>query len=469
MTMRVPIRSACVALAFLAGAAPVRSGPPSAVRDDLARPHGSSGGRIDPTLVARIREMLRPPEDGTAPVQEELSAALTALGTGATATLLGFLTGEALESVGETAAEIGWAAGQPDAPGWTSREDKIILEALAALPTQAVLDELARHALGDKPMALRLVAMRVVERIGSADGLALWFEVLDEVEPVHEMRPFVSGPFEKALGRMLTRDARTLRELEPRLRHRDPTELAIVARALGGTGKDDALELFEPMLGRTSELDVLVLEQAALIAGASNSGRIDDALVWLRPLLDASDDATRGQAVRTLAELEDTVSVPDIIVRLEDQNRRVRAAALTGLERISGLKLGEEPGPWKLWFASQMRWLETEGARLTDQLDSRDLAEVVRALGALGQRRLFRDELVGPLTRVLQRPENEAVTAACAALAQLGSRRAVEPLIDVLRDPEERVRGSACNALRKLTGRDLPPDYEAWVGRVLRG
>jgi HEAT repeat protein len=97
------------------------------------------------------------------------------------------------------------------------------------------------------------------------------------------------------------------------------------------------------------------------------------------------------------------------------------------------------------------------------------MAEVVRALGALSQRRLFRDELVGPLTRVLQRPENEAVSAACAALAQLGSRRAVEPLLEVLRDPEERVRGSACNALRKLTGRDLPPDYDAWVGRFLRG
>jgi HEAT repeat protein len=466
--MAVPARIALVALALLAGAAPV---PAAAAGSDVVTPPVPQvgGGRVDPRLVERIRELLRPPAQGTAPVQEELAAQLAALGSGATATLFAFLTGAALESVGEVPAEIGWAAAQTDAPGWTSREDKIILEALTALPTPAVLGELERNALGDAPMQVRLVAMRVLERLGSADGLALWFDVLAEIEPIHEMRPYVSTPFEKALERMLLQDGRTFRELEPRLRHRDATELAIVARALGRAHRDEGLELFEPMLGRSTELDVLVLEQAAEIARTSNSGRIDEALVWLRPLLDAPDDATRGQAVRTLSELEDTVSVPDIIVRLEDQNRRVRVAARSGLERISGLKLGDEPGPWKLWFANQLRWLETEGARLTDQLDSSDMAEVVRALGALSQRRLFRDELVGPLTRVLQRPENEAVSAACAALAQLGSRRAVEPLLEVLRDPEERVRGSACNALRKLTGRDLPPDYDAWVGRFLRG
>jgi HEAT repeat protein len=51
---------------------------------------------------------------------------------------------------------------------------------------------------------------------------------------------------------------------------------------------------------------------------------------------------------------------------------------------------------------------------------------------------------------------------ACAGLGQLRVPATVEVLVGALDDEEPAVRTQAVRALRAITGKDLPPEREAW-------
>jgi HEAT repeat protein len=226
--------------------------------------------------------------------------------------------------------------------------------------------------------------------------------------------------------------------------------------------------VLERLAGRTAETDAAVLNEVAKIAENLYSVSPERCYPWIRPMLHGDDQRTRSRAIGTLVDLGDARSIPDFIEMLEDPARRVQASARQALEQFSGRKLGQETLPWNKWYSAQREWLETEALALREQIDSQDPAEVVAAVGALSQRRVFREELVEVLSNGLWREESEIVAATCLALGQLGSKRAAPYLLDALRDSEELVRNSAWSALKLLTAEDLPLEYAAWAQR-LRG
>jgi len=453
-------------LACVATAGPVSGASPQAVSEVVgedARTAQSVAERVHPYFLRKVREILAPPTEGTVPVQEEIVGELAGLGAEAVPTLLAFLTGEVMLFEADQPAELGWAGSD-----WSSREDIVILDTLALLPSKRVLDEVRRMVGDNADYGVRMVAMRVLARVTSAGAFDVWHHVVSGIEPVMLMRAGDGGPIEEALTSILARDRSAYRALVRSVPELEPPLWPTVARAVGNAGQEAGLEVLERLAGRTPETDAAVLAEVAVIAEGLYSVSPDRCYSWIRPMLHADDQRTRSRAIATLVDLGDADSIPNFVDMLDDPARRVQRGARQALEQLSGRKLGQEPDAWDQWYTLQLRWLETEAVVLREKIDSHDPAEVVAAVGALSQRRVFREELVEMLANALGRKEAEIVAATCIALGQLGSKRAAPYLLDALRDPEDLVRDSAWRALKLLTDEDLPREYEVWARR-LRG
>ena len=58
----------------------------------------------------------------------------------------------------------------------------------------------------------------------------------------------------------------------------------------------------------------------------------------------------RIAAARVIATVNDPVAVEALIVALKDSDGRVRAAAATGLEKLTGKTFGEDAAQWEAWW-----------------------------------------------------------------------------------------------------------------------
>jgi HEAT repeat protein len=65
---------------------------------------------------------------------------------------------------------------------------------------------------------------------------------------------------------------------------------------------------------------------------------------------DAAPDIRRA-AIKMLAHSGDADLVPYLIDRLNDQDKPVRLAAVSGLEQLTGQALGQEVEAWKTWWS----------------------------------------------------------------------------------------------------------------------
>jgi HEAT repeat protein len=78
------------------------------------------------------------------------------------------------------------------------------------------------------------------------------------------------------------------------------------------------------------------------------------------------------------------------------------------------------------------------------------------------QHTLFRHEIAEALAVTLRNSNPLVVTGAAAALAELGSVRAVRPLCEALSNPDQGARRAAHAALSRLTGHTWPLESEEW-------
>ena len=278
----------------------------------------------------------------------------------------------------------------------------------------------------------------------------------------------------------------------------DPAEAAVLVRALGRTGRPEAvgplLSLWETLLARKFRLFRLPPELESLradIAGALGAlGDIKAVTALRRGLLD-DEPRVAAAAAGALASLGDAGSRP-VLVRLaegrdagsaqaalealgrlggpeaesalrrgleaEDPMRRAAAAyGLALVDRVAGtirldgfLEESLEPTREgvlaahylaRLGRENGMRWLAAAAA--SAPADLRALA--VDAIGKAG-----RPEGVAPLETAAGDPDAGLRALAALALGRVGGRRALAALRKLASDPDDGVRGAARRSLAAL-------------------
>jgi HEAT repeat protein len=216
------------------------------------------------------------------------------------------------------------------------------------------------------------------------------------------------------------------------------------------------------MLGRDRDLDLVLLPQIASLSESAVGGLSQDQFSWIRPFLADEDWRVRREAALALGRMQDHRSYEELVGCLSDEQRLVQQAGLWALRRMSGKNFDDDAAGWRSWFAEESHWFETRGVVLIESLRDADPAIVIDAVRELVQRPLFKHETAEALAVTLRNPNPLVVTGAAAALAELGSVRAVRPLCEALSSSDGGARRAAHAALVRLTGHTWPLDSDEW-------
>lgn len=404
----------------------------------------SPGGAPD---VDEVVAILRT-GDGARP--EQRVARLVALGPDGIPALCAVLTGQGLD---ETEAEP-----------VVARPDELLLRALRELEPRSVCAFLQVAATGRAPLERRLVALRVLEELGDRAGVPVWIATLEELDPVHLLRPYVRGPAEAALASILRRDPRGQMALVDALDDVERPLLPLVAAAVGRAGRPDGADVLERLLGRDPELDVVAIEQIGDLAQRGHSWRAELAVEGLRRRLSGDDGPrVRAACARALGQARDVEAFEGLLALCDDPDRRTALAAGWALERLAGRRWPADQRDAALeWYRARREAWEAVAERLGADLAGDDPARVITAARELVEHPLFAHRAAELATPALAHREPEVASAVCGVLARLGSPRPVPDLVAALARDEPGVRRAAAAALAALTGETLPPDATAW-------
>lgn len=340
--------------------------------------------------------------------------------------------------------------------------DVLLVAALWRFEPRHIYDPLARWMSDDPSLGQRLIATRVLAKLEDQRSPELLLRILASTEPSELARPHVRAHFETAIAGVLERYPEGIEQIRRTSDSIDPAALDLVVHGMpfgdSGAGLDLILELLE----QEPDLGPAVLSRISSLAESTQGAVLDDALWKLEWLVDHADWEIRRGAAIALGKLQDPNSCPQLIRMLEDSERRVGKAALWALRGMSSRNFAADPDLWQGWYEGELSWFEGPCVALEIDLASEDPAAVVRAVGLLCHRPLFRNHMAESLAPVLWNEDPALVQVVCAALEQLGSQRALPHLVKRLADVEDEATPAIRNSLQGLTGLELPAEQEAW-------
>ena len=419
-----------------------------------APPQGSSFDGL-----AAVRSVLQRTEGATPAKDEVLVRRLVALGPQAAPALFSVATGESVEALLTDDDPAAWMCP-------TDRVSELALAALAELPGVPVRALLRAETRARPEREVRVVALHVLGRQGSAEGLALTFELLAESGDELEQRA-VRSVAGDALLAMLRSDGATAAALERPLLAAPRAAQHMACEALARCNRPAAVALVTKLFGIDPELDLAALEALTQL-GERYPWRVgDDVLARLRKALGREDARLRAEVARGLGRLKDGQSFRALVALLEDRDSAVVRAAQWALCAISGETRILERAHWLRWFEAESAWCRDEAPAWIEAVDPADPARLAEAVRVLLDHPLARDPVVDALASTLPAFAPEAQRIACGALERLGSRRCVPALVELLFESDEGVRSSAWRALRTLTGEELPPEPHVWESYAL--
>lgn len=328
-------------------------------------------------------------------------------------------------------------------------ERELLREALRRWPEERGVQAVV-VLLGDEPeLSDVTTAARLLGEFAGGRGVAPLFAMARQVPPEEVAHPRVAEELERALAAMLERDTLGFGFLREEERRSDSALTACVVGALGRTPSDEAATMLDRMLGRESELDARVLEAFGLQGPWVERCRDGSCAENVRRYVDDLDPRLRREAVVALGRLGDTASARALVQRLEDRDRRVRAAALWSLRRVSGLGWGADETRWRHELQDEDEWLATTFPGLERDLRSGDPSRARRALHEIAARVLVRHVTAPRLAEALDGDPTIAV-ATCEALGRLGGPEAMAALIEAARVGPDPVRAAAERAIEAL-------------------
>lgn len=446
------MRRAWTILAFAVALASVTAASASAQADeDGPRPGLAEWRPIDAPVLVGAARALRASRNTPAPPPAELAARIAAGGPRAVEACLEILVRRRVpQTSDDEAVQI-----------LSDPQRAIVIQALRALPEDAVRASTRRLRADQPGEASDLAAIHVLEAVGGAADLAL----LGELASAHEREGRLPRSF---------RSASRAAYASILARHADawPAAKSLAERAPIGCVR----ELLWALASRRDPRAVLVLHAAAatypeLVAqaaaavvtcGASADLESDRRFCeWLVDQLSSARPECRRQIVRALGVLDDGVHADLFVAGLQDEDAGTREAALWALRRQSGLDLPADPAQWRSWLDDAARWFENDRASAQEKLVSRRPGAVAAALATYQGKRFRRADLALDVVQVLERDEAQLRVLACGVLAELESSAAIPALVRVLDDEDPQVAEAARRVLRQLSGLDFTEGSEA--------
>jgi HEAT repeat protein len=405
--------------------------------------------------LAAVRAVLRRSEGATAARDDVLVRRLVALGSDAAPTLFSLATGAGIEALmGDGDDDEAWMCPPDHVSG-------LALAALADLPAVPVREFLRSQCRAQPSPEVRLVALEVLGRQASAEGLDLCFELLEASGDELENRSLLAAGSEALLS-MVRKDSAAAAALERLVGGASVTTQRLVCEALAQCNRPAAVRILAKLFGRDPELDLAVLEALTRI-GERFPWRVgDDVATRLRPALGRGTPALRAGVARALGRIGDVSSIGALVGQLSDADPSIQRAAQWALHEISGETRTRTPEEWQRWFQAESSWWKEQGPGWLEAIDPDEPARLSEAMRELVHHPLARESTVDALAEAMSGLDPAAKLVATGALARLGSRRAVPALIECLYDPSAELRTSAWQALRSLTGEDLPAEPQLW-------
>jgi hypothetical protein len=270
---------------------------------------------------------------------------------------------------------------------------------------------------------------------------------------------------ERSLAAGLARDPACAVELGARIDELPPELLPAVARGIGCRLRPAGVPLLERLLGRSVELDQIVLAE---LAGADPRHRQElreQLAARLGAYLAHAEVRLRMQAALSLGRLHDFASVPRLIAMLDEQGAPAQAA-LHALQLLSGGSTRVEAGNWREWHRAESAWLEDVLPLIEPEVRAVNPRRPAAALRELERHAHLRDEIAPLVITALDHADPAVVTRACGLAARGGCDAALAALVRLLEQGDEGVRPAAHEALRSISGLDGPLDaawWQAWL------
>ncbi len=408
--------------------------------------------RFDSQWVMKANEVLR---EGNlrGRVLEDVAAELAGYGPNAIQAYFAILAGTVDGPTEEGAL-------RPSADALDPNE--ILFATLARMNPKEVAAHVAAAATGDAPLDVRIVALHVLDLVGAEGGLDAWFRIVSEVEPEHLSRAYVQGPCERALAAVASRDGTAFQGLKTRLPKLQPALVPIVLRGIAASRRPQALPVLTSLLGKSNELDLVLLPCIGKLAEETVGDLTDEELAWIRPFADDDDWRVRREALIVLGRVGDWRSAGLLVEALGDEQRLVGQAANWSLARMSRVDHGFDAESWTAFFDSEIRWFESEVPRCVQAIESRNPATALDGVRELAGHALFRHDAARAIGFLLADPHADLVAQACVVLTEIRSPAAIPALIEALSSEDASIREAARAALAAITNLELAPDATAW-------
>jgi HEAT repeat protein len=417
---------------------------------------GATPGSPHSSSLDKLRGVLARPSGDTR-TREQVVEQMVRLGPNAIPELFGTYTGaniEALIGTDKFIADRWWCA--PDEFGGLS------LEALGDMPAKKLVTFLKRQTQANPPTEIKLACMRVLGKLGSAQGLPLLFNTASKEGAKALRYRSVASAFEQALGDILSNDRQAFAVLESRVNELAPELLTLAIEATRRADRPEGVAFLLSVLGQTVELDIASLEASADLARRFPWRVTVDPRRQMRERLRDQSALVRRAAAIATGRIHDTEAFELLVLMLADPDPQVVRAAEWSLCLMTGESQLDTAEEWRRWHELEDKWWSTEGARLRLELEADDPRRVTAAAGRLSRRPFQRDLVALYICDVLPQQVPAAVADLCGVLAQIESSSAVPTLVDLLFDKNARVRSGAGSALMKITGRSLPPEPWIW-------
>jgi HEAT repeat protein len=420
-------------------------------------PSEPSPGSAQPVDSGRALESARTPTAGGSKRDlEAMTRRIVQLGPSAIPVVVGILCGEIDDPE--------FVAGEPDGSAHAvaiEHQQQILMESLRRFRASDVLPVLREKGSGQANLDTRLVVANLLGKMGSAQAFDVLIEVVSGIEPIHLMRSYVQGTLEDAVTACLKSDPKTYGKLANLQRTAPASLWPLLIRSLGRTRNRQSAESLVWFLGRSSELDPLVIEELGQVTEGSGISLSETALGSIRPLLDHPTIQVQRSAAVVLGKLGDRASFEALAKRVNTGDRTVAAAALWSLKIMTRADLGHNPQAWLAWRDLEETWWREDAPSLLSDLHSEDSGQVFDAISALMQRPFFKHDIAQAIGPLATAGDLAVALSAVNALERIGSSLAIPWLVQALTLDDSR-RAPVRSALHALTGLDLPGEYAVW-------
>jgi hypothetical protein len=335
-----------------------------------------------------------------------------------------------------------------------------VLRKMPATVRWAPLPEIMGEELATRR---RVNACWLVGQVGGDGALSALVGVLEAIEaPVRGRPPFATA-FERAVRDLLDADPAVLHPLDERLGAL-PAELRRPALSARASRPDRVL--VDDLLASLEAREAWRPMALAVLAGLPRP------LLQPAPkaLFEALEESLEGRswreqvlALRVMVAARDPSVIPVIAPLLTSPQKRVRRAALSALQTISGARLGGDPEAWMVWWGREQLWLEERLPALLDALHVESRAEVLQALEEVGRHRcaafLAAEDLLGLLRGHV---DAEVSLAALQVWEAHDLSVGLSAILEVATGTAPRLQPSAWRILRRQTGLRLPCEGAPW-------